>query len=221
MADDDWVKPFASLDTSTISDALDRLGIATQVPDVWPLTFGFRLCGRAYTLLYEPTDGRGGTVGDYIDDVPPGTILVLDNAGRTDCTVWGDLLTSMAHRRGVGGTVIDGVCRDVSRSVELEYPVFSRGRWMRTGKDRVRLAASGGVVSLGGVSVSAGDLIVGDGDGVVVIPWAEAERVFEASNEVDRAEAAIREAIETGLRLDEARRHVGYHSLQTPGEKRP
>src|SRR5579872_2592578 len=109
MVEDDAASALAAHDTSTVSDALDKLGIQSQVPKILPLMPAFRLCGPAYTLRYEPVGASGGTVGDFIDDVDPRQVVVLDNGGRLDCTVWGDILTTVAHRRGVGGTVIDGV----------------------------------------------------------------------------------------------------------------
>ncbi len=97
----------------------------------------------AFTVRYVTAGSPPGTVGDYLDDVPPGGVVVLDNGGRTDCTVWGDILTAMADQRGVAGTVIDGVCRDVQRALGLVYPIYSRGRFMRTGKDRVEVSDVG------------------------------------------------------------------------------
>src|SRR5260221_13041450 len=114
------VDAFKKLPTAAISDALDRLAIPGQALGIAPLDVHFRLAGRAFTLRYRPTGAvERGTVGDYIDDVAPGDVVVLDNAGRLDCTVWGDILTAVAHRRGLGGTVINGVCRDVSRAIAL------------------------------------------------------------------------------------------------------
>jgi 4-hydroxy-4-methyl-2-oxoglutarate aldolase len=140
--------------------------------------------------------------------------VVLDNQARLDATVWGDLLTITAHRRGVAGTVIDGVCRDVDRSLTLGYPIFARGNWMRTGKDRVRVEATGVPVSIGGVRVEPGDLLLGDGDGLVALPAARVEEVLAAAEEIERAEDAIRAAVEGGSSLREARRTAGYHDLQ-------
>src|SRR3954471_15161676 len=112
------VERAASLDTTAISDAMDRLGIAGQCLGIKPLDHKFRLAGRAFTILYGPSGHPSGTVGDYIDDVEPGGIVVLDNGGREDATVWGDILTWVAHTRRVGGTVIDGACRDTHLSLE-------------------------------------------------------------------------------------------------------
>jgi len=209
------MESLAELSTTTVSDALDRLGIAGQCLGIKPLDHGFRLCGRAFTMRMLPVAAEGGTVGDYIDDVPPGSIVVIDNAGRADMTVWGDILTFVAAKRGIGGTVIDGMCRDVGRSLELRYPLFSRGWSMRTGKDRVQLDALNVTVSIGGARVSPGDLVLGDADGVVVVPKEKENEVIAHAKAIDEAETRIREAVEKGMRLDEARRKYKYFKLQS------
>ena len=211
----DIVVNLGSYPTSAISDALDRLGVTGQAMGIHPLDRGFRLAGRAFTAQYQPVDAAGGTVGDYIDDVPAGSVVVLDNGGRTDATVWGDILTEVASRQGLAGTVIDGVCRDCTRALEVGYPIFSRGNWMRTGKDRVAMVATQVPVVLGRVRVTPGDIVVGDADGVVVIPAAREDEVFAATIEIEASEGRIRAAVASGTRLDEARRQAGYHSLQS------
>jgi 4-hydroxy-4-methyl-2-oxoglutarate aldolase len=216
MSDDAVVKGLSELPTATISDALDRLGIVGQALGIAPLDPKFRLCGRAFTLRYRPTGlVDKGNVGDYVDDVPPGDIVVLDNAGRLDATVWGDILTAVSSRRGIGGTVIHGVCRDVQRALDLNYPIFSRGRYMRTGKDRVEVESTNQPISLGEVQVRPGDILVGDADGVLVVPRVREEEVFTTAREIEDAEQAIERETAKGLRLDEARKVFRYHQLQT------
>ena len=205
----------AKLDTTSISDALDRLGIAGQCLNIKPLDPGFRMTGRAFTILYGPAGQPPGTVGDYIDDVEPGRVVVLDNGGRENATVWGDILTWVAHRRGVAGTVIDGACRDTYLARELKYPVFSRSYSMRTGKDRVQVEAVNTVVNIGDARVHPGDLLRGDADGVVVIPQAHEDAVLTAAEEIDAIEQQIRAAINEGKTLAEARKQLGYHQLQS------
>lgn len=212
---DPQVARAAKLDTATLSDALDRLGIAGQCHRIQARTPSFRMAGRAWTLLYGPAANPPGTVGDYIDDVPPGSVIVLDNGGRENCTVWGDILTEIAHRRGIAGTVIDGICRDVALCLQLGYPVFSRAHWMRTGKDRVQVEATGVPVNIGDARVAPGDIVRGDADGVVVIPQAHEAAVLDAAEAIEAAEDRIRAAVRGGLRLDEARRQFRYHQLQT------
>jgi regulator of RNase E activity RraA len=212
---DDNLERAARLDTTSISDALDRLGIAGQCLNIKPLDPGFRMTGRAFTILYGPAGQPPGTVGDYIDDVEPGRVVVLDNGGRENATVWGDILTWVAHRRGVAGTVIDGACRDTHLARELKYPVFSRSYSMRTGKDRVQVEAVNAVVNIGDARVHAGDLMRGDADGVVVIPQAHEDAVLTAAEEIDAIEQQIRAAINDGKTLAEARKQLGYHQLQS------
>ena len=205
----------AKLDTATLSDALDRLGIVGQCYRIKPRSSSFRMAGRAWTLLYGPAGNPPGTVGDYIDDVPDGAVIVLDNGGRDDATVWGDILTEVAHRRKLAGTLIDGVNRDVALCLELGYPVFSRDHYMRTGKDRVQVEATGVPVTIGQARVAPGDLVRGDADGVVVIPKEHEAKVLDTAEAVERAEEAIRNAVRGGMRLDDARRQFKYHQLQT------
>ena len=213
-SDDTNVLRAAKLDTTSISDALDRLGIAGQCLGIKPLDPHFRLTGRASTILYGPASTPPGTVGDYIDDVLPGSVVVLDNGGRENATVWGDILTWVAHRRGVAGTVIDGACRDTHLARELGYPVYSRSYSMRTGKDRVQVEAVNAVVTIGDARVAPGDLLRGDADGVVVIPRDHEAAVLSAAEEIDEIEQQIRAAVNEGKTLAEARRQLGYHRLQ-------
>lgn len=195
---------------------MDRLGIAGQAFGIAPLDRRFRVVGPAFTVRTIPVATRAGaSVGDYIDEVPAGSVVVLDNGGRLDATVWGDILTIVAHRRGLAGTVIHGVCRDAARSLELGYPIFSRGVYMRTGKDRVRADAYQVPVSLGEVRVEPGDMVAGDGDGVVVIPATRLADVLAASSQIAEAEERIRGEVEQGSRLDEARKRHRYFQLQS------
>lgn len=204
------------LPTAAISDALDSLGIPGTPLGLGPLWFGCRFSGRAFTVRYRPADPLPGTVGDFIDDVPPGGVVVIDNAGRLDCTVWGDIMTGVAHARGIAGTVIDGVCRDVAKSHELKYPILSRGRFMRTGKDRVQVESINEAVTIGGVRVVPGDLIVANDDGVVIVPREHEAVVLERAHAIDARENAILASVAGGMRLVDARAQHGYHELQRP-----
>jgi 4-hydroxy-4-methyl-2-oxoglutarate aldolase len=204
-----------SFGVTTLSDALDRLGIEGQCLGIMPFARSMRLAGPAFTIRMLPVGQTGGSVGDYIDDVEPGQIVVIDNDGRMDATVWGDILTLVANRRGIGGTVIDGVCRDIDRSIELNYPIYARANTMRTGKDRVTADAYNVTVQVAGVRVSPRDWIVGDGDGVVSIPALRLDEVMNVANEIAATEERIREAVLAGERLDETRKALRYHALQT------
>ncbi len=210
------VAAFAALPTTNISDALDRLRIRGGCEGVVPLVPKSKLCGPAFTVRYIPVKGQTAGIGDYIDDCQAGDVVVIDNGGRTYCTVWGDLLTLVAVRDKLAGTVIDGVCRDVHRISELNYPMFTRGHFMVTGKDRVEIAEVNGPVNIANIQVHSGDLVVGDGSGVVVVPLNRAEEVLANAQEINAAEEAIEKEIARGSKLIEARKRFRYEELQRP-----
>lgn len=205
---------YASLSTAEVSDALDKLGLPGSALGIAAVAGAARLLGRAFTVRYAPVDLEPGTVGDYIDDVPAGSVVVLDNGGRIDCTVWGGILTEVASRMGVAGTVVNGVCRDADAAAQFAYPIFSRGRFMRTGKDRVQVAEVNGAVSLGDVRVRPGDVLVGDADGVVVVPREREDEVLALALRTRESELRIIEGFRAGKRLQDARTEHGYHTLQ-------
>lgn len=205
---------FSALGTATVSDALDKLKRPGSLLGLAPLADGQRMVGRAFTVRYVSAQVPAGTVGDFIDQVEPGQVIVLDNDGRVDCTVWGDILTAVAHQRGISGTVIEGVCRDTHRALSIGYPIYSRGRFMRTGKDRVEVAEERGPVTIGGVTVRHGDILLGDSDGVVAIPKDCEDDVLEVAEMIQAREEAILTAALGGATIAEARAKYGYHDLQ-------
>jgi len=208
------VRRLAALPTAAISDALDALGLPGQVHGLAPLTNQARGTGPAFTVAYEPAHSDRDRVGDFLDDVPAGSVVLIDNAGRTDCTVWGGIMTQTAGARCVAGTVIHGACRDVATSVAQGYPLFSAGRFMRTGKDRVRLAAVGVPITIDRVTICPGDLVTGDADGVVIVASRHLQRTVEIAEDIDRTEHRIVDAVRAGATLRQARAALGYHQLQ-------
>lgn len=207
---------YLKLSNAEISDALDSLGLPGSALGIGCVTGTHRILGPAFTVRFAPIDlSEPGTVGDFIDDVAAGAVIVLDNGGRLECTVWGGILSQIAKEKKIAGTVIHGVCRDSAEAVECQYPIFSRGVFMRTGKDRVQVEAVNGTVSLGDVRVNPGDLISGDRDGLVVIPADLAREVLERALKIHDAENAIVAEVRSGKTLKQAREALGYHSLQS------
>ena len=218
MNDQQLVALFEGLDTPGVSDAMDKLGIPGQCLGIAPLdNYRGTVVGPAFTVQYVPASLPPGSVGDFIEDVLPGDVVVLANAGRTDCTVWGDIMTQYAGSRGIAATVIDGVCRDVSKALGDGYPMFSKGRYMRTGKDRVQVASVNQPVAISGARVCARDIVVADANGVLVVPRARAEEVARNARQIEAVEAQIRAQLEAGKTLKQAREALGYHTLQRKG----
>lgn len=206
---------FEGLDTPGVSDALDKLGLPGQCLGVAPLgNYSQVIVGPAFTVQYVTASVPPGTVGDFIEDVAPGDVVDIDNAGRTDCTVWGDIMTQYAVQRQIAATVIDGVCRDVNKALSDGYPIFSKGRFMRTGKDRVQVQSVNQPVSIGTARVCSRDIVIADANGVVIVPRDRAREVAAVARHIESVETDIRELLSQGQTLKEARAALGYHHLQ-------
>jgi len=203
------------LDAASLSDALDRLGIPCGCYGIKPVTGGQVMVGQAFTVKYIPCGVEKKNVGDFLEDVEPGQVVVIDNAGRDFCTSWGDIMTIYAVQKGIAGTIIDGACRDVREIRNLNYPMFTKGIFMVTGKDRVQLESVNQPVTIAGIQVRPGDVIYGDDSGVLVIPYDKAQEVVEIAEEIEKIEGHIKDEIRAGSTLVEARQKWGYHNLQS------
>lgn len=197
---------FKGISTACISDALDTFGINGGLEGLKPLGPGMALAGPAYTLQYEPVpEGEAAQAGEFIDEVPEGCVVVIANGGRQYCTVWGDLLTHTAKIKGLGGTVIDGCGRDATAILQTGYPLFSLGSYMKSGKNRVKLAARQEPVTIRGTVVYPGDIVAADDSGVIVIPKDMAKQVFRRVKEIEAMEELILLDIQNGMPMKEAR----------------
>jgi regulator of RNase E activity RraA len=200
------------LDTASLSDALDSLGVSGGLPGIGPQVPGTRCVGIAFTVQYEPVGDAPGfkNAANYIDLVPRGAVIVSANAGRQDCTVWGDIMTHFAVVKGIKGTVIDGVARDIDTVIKLGYPLFSRGRFMQSAKNRAQLKAVQVPLQIADVTVNPGDLLVCDGSGCLVIAQHLAAEVIRRACAVEQTERQIIGAINSGSTLDDARKTYRY-----------
>ena len=203
------------MDTASISDAMDKLGIPCGLLGIQAVAPGHKICGEAFTVHYVPCGMEKGTVGDFIDDVQPGQVVVIDNAGRKYCTVWGDIMTFTAKTKGIEGTLIDGVCRDVNGIEELDYAIYTKGKYMVTGKERVQVDQVNIPVAISGVQVRPGDIILGDDSGALVVPKERAAEILEIAKRIEETEQKIIAEVKNGSTLKAAREKLGYHHLQS------
>lgn len=213
--DKEIIERLRAMDVASVSDAMDKLGIPCGLLGIKSVVAGKKICGTAFTVHYVPCGITKGNVGDFLDDVKPGEVVVIDNGGRLYCTVWGDIMTFVAKNKGVEGTVIDGVCRDIPGIKENDYAIFTKSTYMVTGKDRVTVDYINKPVSISGVQVRPGDIMLGDDTGVVCVPVEVAEQVADIAENIEKTEQAIIAEVKNGLTLKEARAKLGYHKLQT------
>ncbi|WP_342431451.1 RraA family protein [Neobacillus sp. FSL H8-0543] len=170
------VDKFRNIPTTCISDAME--GLNNVHPAIKPLKEAYKFAGRAVTVKVPVGDNLA--VLKAIRDSKPGDILVVDAKGDQYRAIAGDFVVGMAQTLGVGGIVVDGVIRDIVGIKELNFPVFSRGTTVaasgKAGVGEVNIP-----ISCGGVPVQPGDILVGDADGVVVIPQTLEQEVLTKS----------------------------------------
>lgn len=183
--------------SATLHEAAGRIGALPSA--IKPIAPTFRVRGPAVTVVSAPGDNLW--IHRALDVAGPGEVLVVHTGGDCEWGYWGEVMSSAAVRRGIGGLVIDACVRDGEQLARLGFPVFARGLCIRgTAKDASAPGAINGVLQFGDVTVSPGDMVVGDGDGVVVIPRALVDTTIAAAAAREANEARIIERIEGGER---------------------
>jgi len=182
------------LQVSSICD-VDK-SLAVLDPGIQLLVPGRSLYGPARTVL---------AIGDHLpvltalQHAQPGEVLVV-NTERSPRAVFGELFATEAERRGLAGIVVDGFCRDLAGLRRLAIAVFARGTTPASGSS-VKLPATPGTVSCGGVAISDGDIVVGDDDGLIAAAAARIEAALPAAHELERAEQRVLDGLRAGRSL--------------------
>jgi 4-hydroxy-4-methyl-2-oxoglutarate aldolase len=199
----------ARLYSGVISDVLDGLGNMqhAMAPSVRPLDESLVLFGRARTGLYMPVYHVEPGINPYeceialVDDLKPDDVAVFGCCGSRRIAPWGELLSTAARARGAAGCLTDGMVRDIRAIRALRFPVFHGGIAPLDSKGRGKVAEIDTPICCGGVAVAPGDLVVGDADGVIVVPQAvEGEALRRAFAKV-ASENTTRDELAAGARL--------------------
>lgn len=201
---------FKRLSAATVYDVLDKLGHSNQAlhSDIRSLKKGWRFAGPALTVhgkSMSASDGRWGTAFSYdmFRAIRPGDVIVFDCGGHRQGGPWGGNTGANARARGAAGIIIDGGTRDQADLVEMDFATFSRfvtpvlahGRFQVHGFNEP-ITVSGQVQER--VAVSAGDFVVADDDGAVIVPQQLLEEVLHFAELAETAEGEIRRALEAG-----------------------
>jgi regulator of RNase E activity RraA len=200
---------------STVSDALDELGIGAAIPAsrLAPVVEGARVCGPAITLRYAPV---GGSVGArYARDERPlladrdlygvgraGDVAVFQS-GLGDVSVMGGLSATWAKGAGIAACIVDGGVRDIGTIRALPHPTWSTGRTPITGRHRVEAVEINGTVDLAGAQVHPGDLVVADDTGVCVVPAHAIDAVLARALAGEQAESTVLRMLREGRDVSE------------------
>ena len=193
--------------TAVVSDVLDRQGLLEQAMSarIRPIEPRMRLVGRAHTMLTADIYQRPANPYEKeiaaVDALKPGDAMVAATNGSERTCLWGELLSTAARARGAVGCLIDGHTRDVTRILEMGFPVFCTGFRPVDSSSRSVVIDYGGPVLCGGVLVHPGDIIFADIDGVVVIPSDRLAVTVETALEKVEAENSSRQMLEEGYLL--------------------
>ena len=166
------VERFAQIPTANIGDSMDRLGAMIGINTVWP---GARLAGTAYTVWTRAGDNI--KIHEAIAAASPGDVIVVNGEGDTTRALLGEMMGNKAQKRGILGFVVDGMVRDAGGLQEIGFPTFARGV-TPAGPYKYGPGRLNETIACGGVAVSPGDIIIGDDDGIVVIPIGRAEEIL-------------------------------------------
>lgn len=196
------------LTTAMVSDALDECGLRAQVLEsrLIPVVAGSRAFGRAATAQFIPgeedlPDDPYGAGIDFISGLRRGELCILATGESNASAFWGELFSAAAIGAGVIGTVTDGNLRDTAKIAGLGFPAFARSHRPIDYRRRMQLAASREAVTIGGVRIEDGDLVMADDDGVVVIPQAREVEVLTVARKRSTAESTVLKELLAGASM--------------------
>jgi len=192
------IAPWKDFGTAEISDCLDRA--QAMFGAIGPLRPGIRVVGQARAVNCMVADNSA--LHAAVTLAEPGDVLVASAQGFEDVAVWGGLMTRAALARGIAGLVVDGAVRDSDEIAELGFPCFARCAVPR-GPHKGFGGSVDAPVSCGGVTVSSGDLVIGDADGVAVVPLARVNATLAAVRALREREAVTIETMADGASLAE------------------
>lgn len=184
---------WSDIPTAVAGDAQNRS--RCMVAAIKPIKPGFRMIGQARTV--QAMVGDNSAVHAALAIACPGEVLVVDGCGHADTALWGGIMTAAAVERGLGGVVVDGAIRDVAELRRTSLAMFARGSVPR-GPHKGFGGAIDGPVSVGGVAIRPGDLILGDDDGVTVVPFGEIDAVLQEARRILVREEGIMQALRAG-----------------------
>ena len=193
--------------TGAVADILDHIGPEYRqqcLPfDIRPVAPHMKVAGPAYTVRgrarhYDDGNDPRYKQMDMLDAITPGSVIVIDPGDDTVAAHWGELLSNTARAKGATGAVIAGGLRDTPQILEIGFPVFRRFHSPLTAVYRYDITDFGVPIRIGGVMIAPGDFVLGDIDGIMVIPAALIDRVILEAESVSEREDIVRQSLQSG-----------------------
>ena len=207
----------AALDTNTVSDALDFLGLAGATVGLRPLWNCPKIVGRASTVLLAPKTDSVPTVHlitPVVEQIDSDDRVLVIAGGIEGISCWGDILANAAAGKQVRGTVIDGFSRDIDGSESIGYPVYGRGVTMISARNRVVQIDAAVTINVAGVDVSEDDYVIADRCGTVFVPQAYIEKVVDLGERITRRQDGMVEAVRSGRSVAEVMHDTQFEAIQ-------
>lgn len=205
------------LDSNTLSDALDFLDLPGATYGLRPLWDCPKLVGRASTVqLGRKTDTQPTVhlISPVIDTITSHDRVLVIAGGVEGISCWGDILANAARCKGIRGTVIDGLSRDIDGSADIGYPVYGRGVTMISARNRVVQLSSGQPVSMAGVMVAEDDYVLADRCGSVFIPAQHIDEVLTLAEKIARRQDGMVAAVRSGRSVAEVMHDKQFEAIK-------
>jgi 4-hydroxy-4-methyl-2-oxoglutarate aldolase len=200
---------YEKLYTGAVADILDEKGYRRQClgKELRPILPQQHVAGFAFPALGEATadvsyDCRPEIL-KFLEAIPADSVVVFDPGKEKVCAAWGEFMALVARNRGCRGIVVDGPIRDAEMIVQSGFQIFGTGYWPVSSVGRWRPVHYGQPIILHGVEIRPGDFVLGDIDGVVVVPQPLVEEVLLAAEECYRAERSMKEELRAGKTMGE------------------
>lgn len=214
--DQKYRKRLEKLSTTNLSDALDKVGIRGAVIGIRPLFDKPKVIGSVVTIKItaagmEKSKHHLGI--EAIASAQNGDVIAIDNHGDTQNNCWGEILSCAAKMKGISGVIIDGAARDIDICEELDFPIFARAVVPITARGRIMQEDFNCIIRLGDVQVRPDDVLVGDINGVVVIPPERIDEVLTEAEKLVEKEESMKKDILSGLDILEVDKKYNYEQM--------
>lgn len=215
IPEDELCSRFERLYTGAVNDVLREMCLTNVAlpSEIMPLRDEMVVCGPAFTIRSNADPTISGELEDRVkmlDEIRPGHVCVWNANGDDRASHWGEVMTAASAGRGCRGAIVDGGIRDTRGILKQHFPIWCRYRTSNGSLSRAKMTGYQVPVSIGGVIIKPGDIIMADIDGVIVIPRKVAEQVLTRAEQIEKNEMEIKEWVDAGLSAGEIHERGGY-----------